>query len=316
VEILRSLGSLTMGTATIEELQSQLLAFRDELGQLRSEVTRLNDIQAIRTLHFKYGYYWDNVLYEQVIDLFTDDVKVSAILTETNSKLYFRGGLYHGKEGARRIYQSNNKKNGPPHGFMINHHQLQDVVTVAPTGDYAYGRFHMLMFGGLHTEALDSNARGYEFVHRQFIEQGMYENEYRKENGIWKCCVFRYKEIWMAPFDLSAGGWAEVKRGTMFSWDKYMTTRAEGNDNGPDEKAPEYQWMWPDRKVFPYHYPHPVSSIFLLLLISRLLVRCWDKKLENRCKIKFYCKCSSSDSILNFRHHRRHGQLGGNFATY
>jgi hypothetical protein len=61
---------------SLQDLQSQLNSLRDEVGALRQEVTRLNDIQAIRTLHFKYGYYWDNVLYEQVIDLFTDDVKV------------------------------------------------------------------------------------------------------------------------------------------------------------------------------------------------------------------------------------------------
>jgi hypothetical protein len=61
---------------SLQDLQSQLNSLRDEVGTLRQEVTRLNDIQAIRTLHFKYGYYWDNVLYEQVIDLFTDDVKV------------------------------------------------------------------------------------------------------------------------------------------------------------------------------------------------------------------------------------------------
>lgn len=78
-----------MGNLTVDELQSQLLVLRDELGVLRSEVTRLNDIQAIRTLHFKYGYYWDNVLYEQVIDIFTDDVKVwsSSNLTDPSSSI-------------------------------------------------------------------------------------------------------------------------------------------------------------------------------------------------------------------------------------
>jgi hypothetical protein len=60
-----------------QDFQLQLDSLKEELGQLRGEVTRLNDIQAIRTLHFKYGYYWDNVLFEQVINLFTDDVKVA-----------------------------------------------------------------------------------------------------------------------------------------------------------------------------------------------------------------------------------------------
>ena len=68
-----------MTELSLQDLQSQLSSLRDEVGSLRTEVTRLNDIQAIRTLHFKYGYYWDNVLYDQVIDLFTDDVKVPTL---------------------------------------------------------------------------------------------------------------------------------------------------------------------------------------------------------------------------------------------
>ena len=65
-----------MPELSLQDVQSQLNSLRNEVGSLRTEVTRLNDIQAIRTLHFKYGYYWDNVLYDQVVDLFTDDVKV------------------------------------------------------------------------------------------------------------------------------------------------------------------------------------------------------------------------------------------------
>jgi hypothetical protein len=142
---------------------------------------------------------------------------------------------------------------------MINHHQVQDVVTISPSGNHANGRFHMLMFGGVHTEAINDNPPRYSQLPRQWIEQGMYENEYRKEDGVWKCCVFRYKEIWTSPFELSAGGWAEVKRG-MLPYDELMKTREEGNELGPDEKVPENAWIWPERRVFPYHYPHPVKQ--------------------------------------------------------
>lgn len=148
---------------------------------------------------------------------------------------------------------------------MINHHQLQDVVDIDPSGTYAYGRFQMLMFGGVHSEAVNDNPQRYDKLPRQWIEQGMYENEYRKENGVWKCCVFRYKEIWTAPFELSAGGWAEVKRG-MLPYEALMTTVKEGNPVGPDEKVPENAWVWPERRVFKYHYPHPVGNVYCLWL--------------------------------------------------
>ena len=63
-----------------EELVDLVKDIRNEFGALRDEVTLLNDIQVIRTLHFKYGYYWDNMLYEQIIDLFTDDVRVQTAI--------------------------------------------------------------------------------------------------------------------------------------------------------------------------------------------------------------------------------------------
>lgn len=79
-----------MSALSLDQLSEHLTALRDEVRNLRREVTRLNDIQAIRTLHFKYGYYWDNVLYEQVIDLFSDDVKVPPPTTHTNGAILSR----------------------------------------------------------------------------------------------------------------------------------------------------------------------------------------------------------------------------------
>jgi len=46
-----------------------------------------------------------------------------------------------------------------------------------------------------------------------------------------------------------------------------MKTKAEGNPVGPDERFPETAWIWPDRKVLPYHYPHPVNPSALTRLI-------------------------------------------------
>jgi hypothetical protein len=80
-------------TGNFQNLQTQLNSLRDEVGALRDQVTRLNDIQAIRTLHFKYGYYWDNVLFEQVIDLFTNDVKVTPSLKILNTVILPRRSL-------------------------------------------------------------------------------------------------------------------------------------------------------------------------------------------------------------------------------
>jgi len=53
---------------------------------------------------------------------------------------------------------------------MINHHQLQDVVTITHEGTYAHGRFQMLMFGGVQSEALNDNPERHSGLPRQWIE--------------------------------------------------------------------------------------------------------------------------------------------------
>src|SRR5687768_5780831 len=61
-----------------------------ELEQLRRRVTGLEDIHAVRTLHFKYGYYIDMCLYDEAVDLFAEDGEVR-----------FLNGVYKGKAGVR-----------------------------------------------------------------------------------------------------------------------------------------------------------------------------------------------------------------------
>ncbi len=53
------------------------MAIEDDVAELKAQVAELThrtavleDIQAIRTLHFKYGYYFDNWKFGDVVDLF------------------------------------------------------------------------------------------------------------------------------------------------------------------------------------------------------------------------------------------------------
>ncbi|MCL6479904.1 MAG: nuclear transport factor 2 family protein, partial [Peptococcaceae bacterium] len=74
-------------------------------------------------MHHKYGYYIDKCLYDEAVDLFTDDCEVR-----------FLGGIFKGKAGARRLYcdrfreRFTNGKNGPVYGFLLEHLQMQDIV--------------------------------------------------------------------------------------------------------------------------------------------------------------------------------------------
>ena len=47
----------------------------EEVRALRREVELLKDVQAVRTLHFKYGYYIDMCLYDEAVELSASSVE-------------------------------------------------------------------------------------------------------------------------------------------------------------------------------------------------------------------------------------------------
>ena len=47
---------------TMEELAVTVTGLQQEVTALRRDVARLGDIHAVRTLHFKYGYFQENSL--------------------------------------------------------------------------------------------------------------------------------------------------------------------------------------------------------------------------------------------------------------
>src|SRR6187551_3521958 len=103
----------------IEELRAANAALADRVG-------KLEDITDIRRLQFSYGYYIDYCHYEDVVKLFAEDGEV-----------VFLSGLYKGHKGIRRVYIDwilnlfNQGREGADDGFLFDHIQMQDVVTVA-----------------------------------------------------------------------------------------------------------------------------------------------------------------------------------------
>lgn len=55
----------------------EVAALRREVEQLRQQVGVLEDIQAIRTLHFKYGYYMDKCLFGEIVELFAQYAEIN-----------------------------------------------------------------------------------------------------------------------------------------------------------------------------------------------------------------------------------------------
>src|SRR3954465_13093426 len=95
------------------------------LDALEHRVGELEDLNAIRRLHWAYGYYIDFNRPDEVAELFAED----------GSGVFLSGG-YVGKAGVRRLYgdwiqqRFTGGRPGPVHGLLLDHFQMQDVITV------------------------------------------------------------------------------------------------------------------------------------------------------------------------------------------
>jgi len=218
----------------------RLLELEQRLDRTERELGRLQDIQAVRTLHFKYGYYMDKCLFSEIVDLFSDDCEI-----------HFLGGLFLGKAGARRLYGRASGLNGPADGLLFEHLQVQDIVDVAGDGMSARGRFRCLMLGAVHESRTDAPPS----IPEQFWEGGVYENIFIKDRGTWKIKVFNYNVVWQADYDK---GPAHSGAASMMV-SPYTRTYPD-DPRGPDRIVAPAPPRWPRSTVVPFHYPHPVTG--------------------------------------------------------
>jgi len=235
-------------------VEETVKALQAEVKSLNARLTVQEDISAIRKLHHQYGFYIDKCLYAEVIALFSDDCEV-----------HFHGGIYKGKEGASRLYQKWFAKlfvggrNGPAHGFLLDHFLGQDVITVAEDGKSANHRARCLMQGGLHQSVQQTKARdnpGVESIPPPFYEAGVYENVFVKgTDGKWKIKVLNYKPVWQCTYE---DGWHKAPPHMFPPFSKLYPEDPRGPDVLEDD--PNGQWFWPDTHVVPFHYAHPITG--------------------------------------------------------
>lgn len=86
---------------------------------------------------------------------------------------------------------------------------------------------------------------------RQWWEGGIYENEYIQEDGVWKIFRLRYFPFWHGLFEK---GWQDATNHVPLFKELFPE-----NPGGPDELC-EGERLWPDTRVVPFHYPHPVTG--------------------------------------------------------
>jgi SnoaL-like domain len=215
------------------------------LDALEARVGELEDVHAIRTLHHAYGYYIDYNRVDDVVGLFVKDGVV-----------IFLSGEYRGHDGIRRLYGTwfqnffTEGQVGPVYGFLLDHFQMQDIVNVAPDRQTAKGRFRAILMGGSH-ETRDYKPDG---LPQQFYEAGIYENDYVREDGVWKIARLDYRMQWQADYET---GWAK----TIAHLQPAVTCYPE-NPIGPDVLLPpdQHRETWPHRYDVPMHFAHPAMA--------------------------------------------------------
>lgn len=224
--------------------EDRIAALEGKLAEMERRLTVREDELDIRKLQHLYGYLIDKCLYNETVDLFTEDGEVR-----------FFGGIWKTREGVRRLYCERFQKrftygnNGPIDGFLLEHPQMQDIITVQPGGEIAFGRARSMMQAGRHK---DYEGDAPHLKARQWWEGGIYENTYKKVDGVWRMHVLNYMPQWHADFD---HGWAN----TQPEYVPFPKVTYPTDPTGPDELITDH-WLWPTHKLMPFHMVHPVTG--------------------------------------------------------
>jgi hypothetical protein len=203
---------------------------RARLAAVQARSARIADVNAIQNLQGSYGYYTDKMLWDEVVDLFADDGTIEI----------GPSGVYVGKDGIRRYLSSlSGGKQGPLEGVLNDHFQLQPIVTVAADGTTAKGRWRLFLMTGVSGSGSGGN-----------WGEGVYENEYVKQNGIWKISKLHWFADFVAPYE---GGWLSADP-------KAIDDYAMGRGVMPDRPSTVAYEPYPGVFVPPFHYPNPVAG--------------------------------------------------------
>jgi hypothetical protein len=204
-----------------KDLASEVESLKAQIAQLEKQAQSAQDYIAISNLETAYGYYVDKAQWDQVADLFAKDSTLEIGLR----------GVWVGQDRVRAYLH---KLPDLKYGSLFNHMQLQPKIDIAPDGTTAKGRWRaIIQVGALHTRAQWGEAT--------------YENDYVKEDGVWKIkklhAYFTY--------------YADYYKG----WDKGGDP-APGPIPGfpPDQPPTETYGLYPDVYIPPYHYKNPVTG--------------------------------------------------------
>jgi hypothetical protein len=214
----------------LNEMETMIKTLQAQVQELQAQARLTQDIEQIKRLQRIYGYYLDNFMTDEIVDLFSDSPDTILILN---------AGKFHGKEGVKRFFRSRPDRSRRIPKFHHQVMQLSPVIDVAPDGLSAKGRWYG--FGPIATPLQTG-------VHQGWMN-GVYSNEYVKENGVWKIKKLRWWMYFFAPY---SQGWVERDQQCDPAF------RMSPPQAGPDEPAEDT--VYPSTYICPFHFTHPVTN--------------------------------------------------------
>jgi SnoaL-like domain len=203
------------------DLGPRLTRAADRIASIDAQANRIDDYNQLRNLQRMYGYYYDEALWDQIVDLFADDATLEI----------GPHGVHAGRDSIQRYYLGlGSGRIGLVQGQLNNQIQLSPVITLATDGLSARARWRVLMQDAAFGQGANWGS-------------GVYENEYVKHQGVWKIQRLHFYTRFFAPY---VGGWTRTTAA--------LNARYGKSTAKPDRAASLRYDTWPTRFTPPMHY--------------------------------------------------------------
>ena len=209
--------------------QAQDAQLRRDIAELDSRVTRLEGYREVVKLQRAFAYYVDRGLWGDAAAMFANAGKLELGID----------GVYVGpariEEYLRRLHGG---QEGLIYGQLNEWVTLQPSIAVADDGLSATARWRDLGMLGQYRE------------HAEWRD-GIYENSYVMEGGVWKIASVHLYVNFVAPY---ARGWARLAEG------EGLVRSAAAADFPPDRPPTADYAPFPAVQVPPFVQPNPVTG--------------------------------------------------------
>jgi len=200
-----------------------------EIATLLKRVEKLEGTRAIKKLQRAFGFYVDRGLWGEATDLFTDDGTIEIGIDS----------VYVGKP---RIQEYLKRLHGGQDGLVYG--QLNEWITLQPAVSISED-------GNSGTARWRDHAMLSQYKEHAEWRDGIYENTYVKDDGIWKIASLHLYVNFVVPYEK---GWARLKPGEGL-------VQSETSKTFPPDRGPTAEYKpFPDTQVPPFQAPNPVTG--------------------------------------------------------